>query len=172
MTTGCRRPPAAFAVSPSWRTPAVVAVARAIRDEGRWDELPILADALEEAGCPEVVEEPVTVVTGMACPKCNGKARWRQGVGFEHERICTSCWESWEPGTRHTVRRSVPNPLLAHLRARDLTCPECHGRGKVYGSGTPYDSGWEQCQSCGGTGKVGPQHVRGCWALDLVLGKE
>jgi hypothetical protein len=35
----------------AWRTPSVTAVARAIYDERRFGDLPILADALEEAGC-------------------------------------------------------------------------------------------------------------------------
>jgi hypothetical protein len=36
---------------PSWRTSAVVALAQASYDERTFDRLPILADALEEAGC-------------------------------------------------------------------------------------------------------------------------
>jgi hypothetical protein len=35
----------------AWRTPNVTAVGRAIYDERRFGDLPILADALEEAGC-------------------------------------------------------------------------------------------------------------------------
>jgi hypothetical protein len=38
---------------PSWPTPAVVAIARGIYEEGRFEELPILADALEDAGCTD-----------------------------------------------------------------------------------------------------------------------
>jgi len=38
-------------VAPTWLTPQVLAVARAVYDERRWDDLPFLADALEEAGC-------------------------------------------------------------------------------------------------------------------------
>jgi hypothetical protein len=36
---------------PSWRTPAVLHLAQAIYDDRAFDQLPILADALEEAGC-------------------------------------------------------------------------------------------------------------------------
>ena len=39
------------AVEPGWRTEAVVALARAIYDERAWDRLPVLADALDDAGC-------------------------------------------------------------------------------------------------------------------------
>ena len=36
---------------PTWRTPAVVGIARSVAEERRWEWLPVLADALEEAGC-------------------------------------------------------------------------------------------------------------------------
>jgi hypothetical protein len=44
-------------VKPSWQTPAVVALATSLYDERRWDDMPVLADALEEAGCdgPEIL---------------------------------------------------------------------------------------------------------------------
>jgi hypothetical protein len=38
---------------PAWQTPNVQAIARCILDEGRFDEVPILGDALEEAGCAD-----------------------------------------------------------------------------------------------------------------------
>lgn len=37
--------------SPSWLTPTVTALAQSIYEDRRFDALPILADALEEAGC-------------------------------------------------------------------------------------------------------------------------
>jgi hypothetical protein len=43
--------PVAF--DPTWRTPQAVAVARTAYDERRWEDLPLLADALEEAGCTD-----------------------------------------------------------------------------------------------------------------------
>jgi hypothetical protein len=39
------------AFTPAWRTPAVTTLARVIYNERRFEDLPILADALEEAGC-------------------------------------------------------------------------------------------------------------------------
>jgi hypothetical protein len=36
---------------PGWRTPDVLALARGIAADRAWDRLPILADALIEAGC-------------------------------------------------------------------------------------------------------------------------
>ena len=38
-------------VDPDWRTEAVVALARAIYDDRAFDRLPVLADALDDAGC-------------------------------------------------------------------------------------------------------------------------
>ncbi|MBA4064380.1 MAG: hypothetical protein C0501_11835 [Isosphaera sp.] len=68
-------------VDPAWRTSTVVALAAGVYDERAFDRLPILADALQDAGCDS-------------------------------------------------------DDLLTHLRDPNAT------------------------------------HVRGCWALDLVLGKE
>jgi hypothetical protein len=38
-------------LDPAWRTPAVLHLAQAIYDDRAFEQLPILADALEEAGC-------------------------------------------------------------------------------------------------------------------------
>ena len=40
------------------------------------------------------------VYASMRCPACNSAGRWRRGVNFEHERICTKCDPCivWEPG--------------------------------------------------------------------------
>jgi hypothetical protein len=45
------------AVDPSWLTPTAVALAGAISAERALDRMPVLADALEEAGCdhPDVL---------------------------------------------------------------------------------------------------------------------
>ncbi len=42
-----------LALKRSWRTAAVVALAQTMYDDRRFDEMPLLADALEEAGCTE-----------------------------------------------------------------------------------------------------------------------
>jgi len=92
-------------------------IARAIYEERRWDELPILADALEEAGC-----------VGEKCPACPALGH---GVEPEYTQEMPLYW----CGQCDEQTRRLPYPLLAHLRG------------------------------------PGP-HARGCWALDLVLGKE
>jgi hypothetical protein len=40
-------------LNPAWLTPAVLALARGIAEEGNFEDLPFLADALEEAGCSD-----------------------------------------------------------------------------------------------------------------------
>ena len=37
----------------AWRTPTVVALAQAMYEDRRFDDMPLLADALEESGCTE-----------------------------------------------------------------------------------------------------------------------
>jgi len=39
----------------AWTTDTVVRMARAIYEERRWEDLPVLGDALEEAGCNDAV---------------------------------------------------------------------------------------------------------------------
>jgi hypothetical protein len=39
------------AVDPAWRTSTTVGIARGIYDDRAFDRLPILADALQDAGC-------------------------------------------------------------------------------------------------------------------------
>jgi hypothetical protein len=46
-----RNPSRPVALTDAWRTPTVVALATSIYDDGAFDPLPILADALEDAGC-------------------------------------------------------------------------------------------------------------------------
>jgi len=49
-------PPPGPAVDPRWRTADVVALARGIAADRAWDRLPLLADALMDAGCDD---EPI-----------------------------------------------------------------------------------------------------------------
>ena len=48
---GRRRSNRPIALDPSWLSPTVKALAQRIYDERTFDRLPLLADALEEAGC-------------------------------------------------------------------------------------------------------------------------
>jgi hypothetical protein len=47
----CGEGPSDAVVDPRWRTPTVLAIARHIRSSRDGSALPVLADALEEAGC-------------------------------------------------------------------------------------------------------------------------
>ena len=41
------------AIDPAWKMPAVVQLARSLYEERRFEDMPVLADALEEAGCQD-----------------------------------------------------------------------------------------------------------------------
>jgi hypothetical protein len=98
--------PGGFSVMSNTSVLMVSQLANVIYDKRRFDLMPILADALEEAGC-----------------------------------------EDWW--------------ILSHLRGESM-CPMC-----LAGEGR------KRCSHCheGNVPLRGP-HVRGCWALDLILGKE
>jgi hypothetical protein len=101
-----------------WLTPAVRGIAGRAYDLRDWGALPILADALQEAGCED---EDVLM-------HCRGKGR----------------------------------------------CPDCLGKGGC--CDLKDEAGiWgdmHRCFPCVGSGRVdsGP-HVRGCWCVDMLIGK-
>lgn len=104
-----------------WLTPTALSLASAAYEARQGlvsldpYRLAVLADALEEAGCPPLAE----------CPHCGGRGwRYVQRADGPDWEWCDRC----EGG-------GTPHPLLAHLRS------------------------------------PGP-HCLGCWALDLILGKE
>lgn len=108
----------------SWLTPDAISLANnalALRDNftGFLDNpsLLVLADALEEAGCPPRV----------TCHRCNGTGGWQMNSTFVPCELCDGdVPEHWG---------SLPHPLLSHLRLPD-------------------------------------PHVLGCWAVDVVLGRQ
>lgn len=106
----------------TWNDGTVRRLARAIYDEGRWQDLPLLADALLDAGCDS--EELI-----------------RHCQGYER------CWLCAQVGA---------NPQAD-------ACSVCGQLGAQGPFGRPCAPGWVPLR--------GP-HARGCWAVDLVLGKE
>jgi len=102
-----------------WNSGAITALARAIYDERRFEDMPVLADALEEAGCTD-------------------------------RGILGHCRDS-EPCEVCTVLAFCEKLLGAKPEEPDPDCSFCHG------------TNWMPLRS---------PHVRGCWVLDLLLGRE
>jgi hypothetical protein len=105
-----------------WLTSTVTALAASIYAERAFERMPILADAIEEAGC------------------CN-------------------------------------QPLLRHLRGEEICTAigEHHGDrcsdGRIQSPNAQFTRSCPACKRTGWTKLRGP-HVIGCWALDLILGKD
>ncbi len=102
-------------------------VARDIYDRRDWAELPVLADAMEEAGCTgEECDECLGYGKRWRCAACRGKWLLSEGDG---PKFCPVC-----PGRATTPKDCpecagtgcVPNPLLAHLRGPGPHCRGCH----------------------------------------------
>ena len=91
-------------------------IARTIYDERRWDELPILADALEEAGCPADV--PCEWCRGTGCTGWRGNLQTGSA-----DPVCAGC----------DSRGTLPHPLLAHLRSPGPHARGCHALDLVLG---------------------------------------
>jgi hypothetical protein len=67
-------------VNSSWLTPAVRGLARCIAEERRFGDLPVLADALEEAGCHDADLLAHCRLPGDHLPGC-GAVDFLQGKG-------------------------------------------------------------------------------------------
>lgn len=120
----------------TYRTPSVHAVARSIYEDRRFEDMPILADALEDAGCADSVCEHC-VDGDVGCSKCGGAGIYYNPPYSLNRLKCPYCNDGLLPDKccKCDGTGRVPHPLLAHCR------------------------------------EPGP-HVRGCWVVDLVLGKE
>lgn len=131
-----------------WITPTVRSLAESLYSGEPCASM--LHDALIEAGCPETV----------ACYECEGTGMVKAPEGdFARRWSCDDC-----DGTGR-----LPHPLLAHFRPR-VACGKCAGIGVLY-----HDDEWK-CHACAGRGftggEYGEHHPKGCWAIDLILGKE
>jgi hypothetical protein len=62
-------------ISPVWRTPLAVGLAQSIDDEHAFDRLPILADALEDAGCTDAA-----LLDHLRGPGPHVRGCWAQGL--------------------------------------------------------------------------------------------
>jgi hypothetical protein len=126
---------------------------------------------------------PVTLPHGSSCPSWEGpKTRTECGCRCDWLTpqvlsLAGAAYDQRLPdGTLDPQRLAVlsdaledagcqDEDLLMHLRGEE-GCPHCEGAGTVE---TP--SGWEACRKCD-EGMRPLTHVRGCWVLDLLLGKE
>jgi len=126
----------------AWRDGTVPALAKAIYDNRDWEQLPILADALEEAGC-----DRVDILTHLREPP------W-----------CPACHEGHLLGFPGKARVTRQRPKVVQDRKRSNI---------QRGYGVDVVQDWIDCANCGGTGflLLSPAHYRGCWVLDLLLGK-
>lgn len=86
---------------PSRHYGTVLRIAQVVYDGRRFDEMPILADALEDAGCDNA--DVLMHCRGFSrCPKCNGTG-WAKGAC----NVC--CGPGWPKGWQ-------PYPKLTHVR--------------------------------------------------------
>ncbi len=124
-----------------WVTADALSIAQAAYDERQSDgtldplRLAVLADALEEAGCPSEVPCGACKGSGVVTvyPDHDSLA-WDMGIASE-DRGCGECGGAFGVLRGRDGTGRVPHPLIGHLRPPG-------------------------------------QHVRGCFALDLILGKE
>lgn len=140
-------------VRPAWLTPTVCGLAQVIYDTGDFAACAVLSDALEEVGCRSDGEEAVPGV--YVCERCD--AVTAAGAGGIR---CGRCGSEF---VRKQRARDLPHPLLLHLRIGPSSehSPRCGAAFRGCAPDCP-KARWE---------RNGP-HVRGCWALDLILGKE
>jgi hypothetical protein len=97
--------PDPIVIDPNWLSSNVVELAATIYRENSWELMPILADALQEAGCEQAdilahcrqTTHIGQVQAKFRCPKCGGPGYKRRGSHFDHERRCGKCNISWEP---------------------------------------------------------------------------
>ncbi len=63
----------------NWRDRLIPTMSEAIYQERRWEDLPILADALSDAGCdvPQILDH----LRNDSCPDCGGEGGWEQDTG-------------------------------------------------------------------------------------------
>ena len=97
-------------IEPGWLTPEVLALARQIDAGQDWGLLPLLADALEDAGAGV-----------MTCPSCQGEGRVNLDDGWGVRDLCPDCRRDGSD-----ARGWIENPWLSHLRGELFAGPHRH----------------------------------------------
>lgn len=130
----------------------VIGIADTIYNERDFGLLPMLADAIDESGYGTV-----------SCPCMSGDNPRNQWTG-----IMPALWKTC---SKCNGVGNVPTPLIEHLRERKI-CIACRGTG---GLDADHRKGMIECRACepwgSGTQPLNNPHFRGCWAIDLILGK-
>jgi hypothetical protein len=129
-----------------FRTPTVLAIAGDIYDRRAFEEMPVLSDALEEAGLADSYEEidvrvsgynhqwRVFRVTGEAVYPILHEARtFMDAVRWADRELRAKLWKtrvsdgtSTSPICWGRGKLRVPNPILEHLRSPGPHCRGCH----------------------------------------------
>jgi hypothetical protein len=145
---------------PPWLTPTVVALAENAYDERTGRKCGSCGDSIKAEGrffpVPPPGTQPYRSSPGSnplgwrTCPDCKGTGRIEDGT-LDPDRLAVLGDALEEAGC-------TDETILNHLRGD--VCEFCEGVLPL-------------CANCGGAGRLpsGP-HVRGCWAVDLLLGKE
>lgn len=140
--------------SRAWLTPQVLALARAAYEQRSEGEACGRCDG--EGRLPSL--RPVSPDSDRPCPDCGGAGRVGAGL-LDDVRLLVLADAMEEAGC-------TDEPLLRHLRGQ-RPCPVCRGGARQnLGAG-------EHCRECDldGFRSLDAPHVRGCWAVDLLLGK-
>lgn len=119
----------------------------------------------------------------VQCEKCQGRGKVPDGVPYGNISVCEVCKGTGHFGDGMMDENTLmiladaleeagceQEALLLHLRGKEL-CPECLGTREVSDDSGGNVGRVRHCYC--GTGWIplrGP-HVRGCWAVDLLLGK-
>ena len=144
-----------------WNDATVPRLAEAIYRERAFDRCPILADAIEEAGCTDAAI--LNHLRGLtACPDCLGSGTEADDSGGNVGvvRWCRGCGgRGW---VRPKRRKRCPcggeyAPLKKDYLPLLSACAKCRKEG-------PF---WVDTEE-----DAPAVHVRGCWCLDLILGRE
>jgi hypothetical protein len=112
-------------VIPAWRTSTVVAITSGIAAEGAWDRLPILADALQEAGCDDA-----EILTHLRHCE-HGKEKWPNRNGGCWEGTCWVIREIQQKSQKVVAVYANDGPAQLDLRAAPVVNPG-NGFGEVY----------------------------------------
>jgi hypothetical protein len=151
--------PVGVRIAPPWLTPQVLTLAQAA-----YEERP-----------------------GRECAACSGVGQYHQIKQLSGERawmVCPECGGTGriEDGTLDPVRLAILADGLEEAGCVGEVCMACDGRGSKRYADMEDEEPDAVCLTCKGGRRLpspllahlrspGP-HVRGCWAVDLTLGKE